>query len=305
MDSKQKPGFINFKADGTKSKLDDLWFITGSRCNLSCSHCYVASSPTNDLLEQLTLDDIKPFLEEAKLYGIKNVYFTGGEPFINKDIISMIESSLSYADVTVLTNATKPLSGFIKKLGQLREKSKNELKFRVSFDHFKKEKHDQIRGKGNFDITLKNTISLSKAGFTPIITVTAGVYEGNNLKQHEVEKMFKEMFLKYDAVVDVKLLPYNLEMGSNLLRIKNPTKKVFISESCMKLPGIKQENFQCHNGRSVEKINGKMAVYPCPIIFNEPESELSANLSGSFNKTYLIHKACFDFCYRSGGKCTN
>ena len=94
-------------------------------------------------------------------------------------------------------------------------------------------------------------------------------------------------------------------MGSNLSRIGNLTKHTFISESCMEKPGITSDMFQCHNGRTVEKINGKMVVYPCPIIYNDNEFELAFNLKDSFKKVYLTHKACFDFCYKSKGKCTN
>ena len=69
----KKPGFVEFKILNNIPQLDDLWFMVGSRCNLSCTHCYVASSPTNNTLEQISLEDIKPFLEEAKNYSIKNI----------------------------------------------------------------------------------------------------------------------------------------------------------------------------------------------------------------------------------------
>ncbi|HDY68253.1 MAG TPA: radical SAM protein [Candidatus Scalindua sp.] len=300
---KSKPGFVDFKIRSNKAKLDDLWFFTGSKCNLSCTHCYIASSPTNDTIEQIMFDEIKPFVEEAKLFDVKNIYFTGGEPFINRDIMLMIRYCLKYANVTLLTNTTEPIVRFINELRELSAQNKHKLRFRVSLDHYDKDKHDIIRGKGNFDITEKNSIALIKAGFKPIITATAVVYEDNNLSEEEVEKRFKDLFRGYD--ISVKILPYNLEMGTNLKRIKEPTKKISISESCMKLPGVKQDNFQCYNGRTVEKINGKMVVYSCPIIYNNKAFELAGNLKDSFNKVYLTHKACFDFCYKNGGKCTN
>ena len=73
----------------------------------------------------------------------------------------------------------------------------------------------------------------------------------------------------------------------------------------MTKPGITEDMFQCHNGRTVEKIKEKMIVYPCPIIYNNKEFELADNLNDSFKKVFLTHKACFDFCYKSKGKCTN
>lgn len=302
---KKKPGFVEFKILNNVPQLDDLWFMVGSRCNLSCAHCYVASSPTNDTLQQITVEDIQPYLEEAKQFNVKNIYFTGGEPFINRDMPKMIEESLKYADVTVLTNATFPLTRFIPQLKELNDHSSHNLTFRVSLDHYEKEKHEAIRGKNNFTLTKENVKRLSEAGFKPIITSTAVVYEHNSLSPQEIEQKFKDVFKEEGVDVEVKLLPYNLEMGSNLGRIKQPTKHVFISEHCMTLPGITNEMFQCHNGRTLEKINGKMLVYPCPIIYDDRRFELATTLKESFKKVPLTHKACFDFCYKSGGKCTN
>ena len=155
----KKPGFVDF------THLDDLWFMVGSRCNLSCSHCYVSSSPTNDTLEQISISDIEPFLLEAKGFGVKDIYFTGGEPFINKDILAMIGKSLEIANVTILTNATFPISRFVDELKQLNENSSHDLKFRVSLDHYDQAKHDAIRGEGNFVRTVVNVVRLFEVGF--------------------------------------------------------------------------------------------------------------------------------------------
>jgi len=298
---KKKQGFIEFKKQEGKSKIDDLWFMVGSRCNLTCSHCYVGSSPTNNSLEQISIKDILPYLEDGKEFGLENIYFTGGEPFINSDIINMIELSLKYGNVTVLTNATYPLTRFIPKLKLLNENSENNIIFRVSLDHFRKEIHDNIRGKGMFDITVKNVIALCKAGFKPIITATPIVYEGNNLSEEEASNKIIDLFNLEGVDVNVKILPFTLEMGANQVK-KEP---VFISENCMSLPGIDVKNFQCHSGRTLEKIGGNMKVYPCPIIYNNKKYEMGDNLRNSFKKVKLTHKSCFDFCYNAKGTCTN
>jgi pyruvate-formate lyase-activating enzyme len=300
----KKPGTVAFKVLNNVPQLDDLWFMTGSRCNLSCAHCYVGSSPTNDTLQQIALSDVMPFVEEAKEFNVQHIYFTGGEPFINKEIMPILSYCLSVADVTVLTNATLPIETFLSKLQELNDSSPHDLSFRISLDHYDEEKHDAIRGKGNFKKTVQNAVALGKRGFTPIITATAVVYEDNPLSASEIEKEFKKVFLEHGLCVEVKLLPYTLEMGTNLARV-TPSKHVFISEDCMKKPGIMPENFQCHNGRTIQKIDGRMVVYPCPIIYDDKQFELASTLKESFDPVALTHKACYDFCYRSGGKCTN
>ena len=302
LEQKNRPGFISFQKDASgKSKLDDLWFFTGSRCNLECSHCYVESSPTNNSIDMIVPEDIKPFLDEARQFGVNHIYFTGGEPFLNKKIYSLVGMALGVQDTTIMTNATLRMD--IDHLLNL--KSDYQLSFRISMDHFEQERHDAVRAKGNFQKTLDNTVNLRRAGFPVIITASAVVYEGNDLSEAEIEQKFKAIFQEHDVDVKVKLLPYNLEMGNNLNRIEEVHDKVFISEHCMSLPGVKELDFQCHNGRTLQKIGGEMKVYPCPIIYNDPDYEMGSDLKGSFGKVLLNHKACYDFCYRSGGKCTN
>jgi|ETNmetMinimDraft_2_1059921.scaffolds.fasta_scaffold00940_5 MoaA/NifB/PqqE/SkfB family radical SAM enzyme len=253
-----KPGVVSFKQVAGKHKLDDLWFMVGSRCNLSCKHCYVGSNPKNDSLQQITLSEVIPFLDEAAAYGVEQIYYTGGEPFINTQMLDIIDASLKRADVTILTNATYPIRRLLKELPSYRERHGHSLSFRVSLDHYDEAKHDAIRGEGMFTLTVENVLSLSAMGFKPIITSTAVVYENNTLGVDAIEQKFKDVFSAHGVSVEVKLLPYNLEMGTNLDRIEMPSKHVLITEGCMTKPGITQEMFQCHNGRTIEKIEGKM-----------------------------------------------
>ena len=83
----------DFTADGTRraavglKQLETLWFNTGTLCNIECVNCYIESSPLNDRLVYLTPEDVAPYLAEAKELGTREIGFTGGEPFMNKDII--------------------------------------------------------------------------------------------------------------------------------------------------------------------------------------------------------------------------
>src|ERR1700730_3906296 len=60
--------------------LDTLWFNTGTLCNLTCQHCYIESSPTNDRLVYLNAAEVGGYLneiEELRL-GTGLIGFTGG-----------------------------------------------------------------------------------------------------------------------------------------------------------------------------------------------------------------------------------
>ena len=45
-------------------KFDTLWFNTGTLCNLTCSNCYIESSPLNDSLVYISVDEVSNYLDE-------------------------------------------------------------------------------------------------------------------------------------------------------------------------------------------------------------------------------------------------
>src|SRR5690242_7041503 len=127
------------------SRLEPLWFNTGTRCNITCANGYIESSPRNDRLAYLTLDDIRPYLDEierARL-GTREIGFTGGEPFMNPHLPAMLEECLARGFRTlVLTNAMKPMWRHKAKLAELRRRYGDNLVIRVSLDHFTPDRHE-------------------------------------------------------------------------------------------------------------------------------------------------------------------
>src|SRR5690349_12103777 len=66
--------------------LDTLWFqVAGTVCNLACTHCFISCSPSNHTHEMLDLATVRRVLAEAAALGVKEYYFTGGEPFLNRE----------------------------------------------------------------------------------------------------------------------------------------------------------------------------------------------------------------------------
>src|SRR5579875_1318532 len=92
--------------------LTTLWFNTGTLCNITCAHCYIESSPRNDRLAWLSRADVAAYLDEIARDGLptRTIGFTGGEPFMNRDLVGMLDDVLARGlSALVLTNAMKPM----------------------------------------------------------------------------------------------------------------------------------------------------------------------------------------------------
>lgn len=298
-------GVISFKQKNGIKKIDELWINTGSRCNLSCIHCYVDSNPENDYLNQLSLSDIENELKISKKYGVEHIYFTGGEPFINKNIVTMIEAAIAVADTTILTNGTRPLRKYISQIVMVNGNSRNDLSLRISLDHYQAARHDLIRGNGKFNETFETVRQLYKAGFeNVIITPTAEVYRGTNLTESQVKRVYKDLFFKEGISVSVKVIPAILEMGAQTKRAEEKHDFVRVTQS--EIDGTPENLLpQCFSGRSIQKVGNKKMVLPCPILYDS-QFNMGQDLELSLHDPVaLAHKECYHYCMKNNGKCGN
>src|SRR5438552_9360307 len=125
--------------------LDELWFqVGGTVCNLECRHCFISCSPHNHTFSFLDLDAVRRALEESVPLGVKEYYFTGGEPFLNRDMVPILELTLHYGPATVLTNGTVFKDEWLQRLRQAEADFLYSLEFRVSIDGYSAEQNDPI-----------------------------------------------------------------------------------------------------------------------------------------------------------------
>ena len=120
-------------------RLSTLWFNTGTLCNIACVNCYIESSPRNDRLAYLSLADVTGFLDEIadQDLGTETIGLTGGEPFMNPEIMAILELCLARGfKVLVLTNAMKPMAHKQAGLAALAASYPQRLPLRVSVDHY-------------------------------------------------------------------------------------------------------------------------------------------------------------------------
>ena len=281
-----------------------LWINTGTLCNITCNNCYIFSSPRNDDLIYFQDKFFIKYLKEIKSlnWPIEEIGFTGGEPFLNKEILIMSERALkeNYR-VLILTNAMQPMqrSGVKKGLIQLHKMYGDNLKLRVSIDHYTMEKHDEVRGRGSFSKTIEGVKWLMQQG---IKTSVAGRNIWNieeEVSRKGYEKLFSDFNLKIDAFDKGETILFP-EMNEQNIEVPEITTK------CWSILGKDPSSIMCSNSRMVIHRKGekKPKVVACTLLPYEKEFELGDNLKASENRVYLNHPHCAKFCVLGGASCS-
>ncbi len=259
------------------------------------------SSPKNDDLAYLTLGDVTRYLDEIERegYGVDEIAFTGGEPFMNSDLISMLENALSRGyRVLVLTNAMKPLWHAREKLLDIRSRHPEALSIRVSMDHYSKEKHEIERGENTWEPMLKGLKWLAENGFNLTVAGRTCWDENESRSRQEYGRLFTEQDIPADASNPASLVLFP-EMDAHL---DVPE----ITVSCWDILGVAPETMMCATSRMIVKRKGATSpvVVPCTLLPYDPAFEMGEDLSVSPETVHLNHPHCARFCVLGGASCS-
>lgn len=279
-------------------KLKTLWFNTGTRCNLSCENCYIESSPTNDRLSYISAEEVQSYFSEASFQEVELVGFTGGEPFLNPEIIKILKATLnSGKEVLVLTNAYRVLKRHWKHLLELKETYKDKLSIRVSLDHYSKEIHEQERGDNTFEPTLQTIKELVDAGFNISIAGRALVQDSIEQVRKSYEKLLGSYGISLDMTKKLVVFP-EMIAGEDVPEI---------TTDCWGILNKTPEMQMCSHERMIVKRKGDDApvVLACTLLAYDKEFELGQKLDSAQKKVYLNHEFCAKFCVLGGSSCSS
>jgi AdoMet-dependent heme synthase len=276
--------------------LDELWFqVGGTLCNLECRHCFISCSPKNHNFGFLDLEMVRKYLDESVGLGVRDYYFTGGEPFVNRDMVSILELTLTYGPATVLTNGTVFQEEWLRRLSCAEAQSQYSLEFRVSIDGCSAEDNDPIRGPGTFERAMKGVRQLVNHGFLPIITVTRTHEDQDEAELfHGFERLLRDQGYSRPRI---KILP-TLRIGAEASRGRAYHADERVTAEMMH--GFDPNLLICHHSRIVTD----RGVFVCPILIEAPDARLGRTLAESLGVYPLRHHACYT-CYQYGAICAN
>jgi uncharacterized Fe-S cluster-containing radical SAM superfamily protein len=282
---------------------ETLWFNTGTLCNIECVNCYIDSSPTNDALVYITADEVSYYLKQliSRNWQVREIGFTGGEPFMNPEMIEMARRSLAAGyEVLILTNAMLPMMRKHMRYGltELNTAYPGKLTLRISLDHFNEEQHDTERGKGAFQKTLAGMNWLSDAGIRMAVAGRTIWGDTDSASRTGYSALFAEHGYDIDA--------------------QNPTATVLFPEldetvevpeittSCWGILNKDPSSLMCASSRMVVKRKGanKPAVLACTLLAYAPEFELGTSLQEAETDVALNHPHCAKFCVLGGASCS-
>ncbi len=293
----------NRRASVRLREAETLWFNTGTLCNITCENCYIESSPTNDRLVYLTTAEVRDYLDQIAERGwpVSEIGFTGGEPFMNPQMIEMTRAALAAGyRVLILTNAMQPMMRPKMRAGllELQRDFGDQLTLRISVDHWRAEIHDRERGPGSFARTIEGMRWLSDNGFAMDVAGRAIWGDGEAATRAGFAELFAEHGFDIDASHPARLV---------LFPEMDETAEVpEITEACWGILGKSPASVMCASSRMVVKRKGAVrpTVLACTLLPYSPEFELGETLAEAEGEVFLNHPHCAKFCVLGGASCS-
>ena len=296
----------DWTADGERrarvalTQLKTLWINTGTLCNLACANCYIESSPKNDRLVYISGAEVARYLDELDAWNTgEEIGFTGGEPFMNPEMIPMLRDSLERGyRALVLTNAMKPMLKRKQALLDLKERFGDRLTLRISVDHYSREWHEDERGPNSWAPMIEGLGWLAQNGFHMDVAGRTRWGEDEGDLRAGYRTLFAELGVPVDAD-DPRALMLFPEMDP---RAEVPE----ISEGCWSKVGKTPDDVMCASSRMVIKRKGaqRPSVVACTLLPYDPEFELGETLEEASRTVTLNHPHCAKFCVLGGGSCS-
>lgn len=275
--------------------LDNLWLqVTGTLCNLACTHCFNNSGPGVRTFTQLDIEEVRRALRNAAQMGVKEIFFTGGEPFLHPHLPGMLREALAIAPTTVLTNGTLLREVMVEELACIERDARYSLEIRISLDGYTAESNDALRGRGVFHRVLDAVACMSRHGLLPLVTIVRTWPE-----EEEMETIAGFVRTLEEAGYTrprLKILP-SLPLGRALPPAQQGNGPGITPEM---LEGFDASQLMCSSSRIVTS----RGVWVCPLLVEVPEARLGDDLTSATGAFAVAHAACRT-CYHYGSLCAN
>ena len=272
--------------------LETLWLqVTGTLCNLTCKHCFITCGPNNASHPIMASAQVTEAVDDALGFGVREFYFTGGEPFLHPEIEELIAYVLERGPLSILTNGLLIDAPRADRLAKLAAASPYSLDLRISLDGFTADQNDPIRGRGTFEKIISAVTRCASAGIPPILTITE-VVPATEATLPAFQQLLAEAGITRPRL---KFLP-PVRLGREARRDRGYQEEERLVDGDL----LPDEVFSlaCGTGRMVTA----KGVYPCPILIEAKNARMSDRLADALTPIQLRHQACYS-CHAEGLRC--
>lgn len=276
------------KIQNYSCKLNTAYFHITDRCNLKCRGCYSYIENRNSKSD-VSLQNAKIIIDNLKRNGINNLIISGGEPFLHKDIIEILEYAKVKAgikNISCITNGTADIDKYISA-----SKFVNDISF--SIDGYNSESCC-IRDKHIFNI-IDNKIDKLKDSTSISLIFTV---HRKNIDKHQ---NFKYYARKKGVNYNFSILTVNIDNIDGLedlyFREEDYDKLVsIITDYEINDSSLKQQlscRQSCGAGKSTVSILSNGSIMPCHMFFDKRfclGNALYDEINDVLNHTYNVFK---------------
>ncbi len=276
--------------------LDTLWVqVTGTVCNIACKHCFISCGPKVETHKIMAAEDVVKALDDGASRGMRTVWYTGGEPFVHPEILSLIDAALARAPLGILSNGMLIDTELATELGRRFRDADYNLEIRVSLDGCTREENDSVRGRGVFDKACAGIENLAAAGLAPVVAVSL-LDNGTEGDQSAFVELLRELGVERPRVKWIP--PFRIGREARRRGGRGYRDWERLTAEDVADPEA-PHRLQCGTSRCVTS----EGVFPCPILINEPGFRMGDTLGEAIKPHPVDHKACHT-CWVEGFSCS-
>lgn len=289
-DANEPRGYIESK------RLQELWFHTGTACNLACPFCLEGSKPGDNRLQRMNVEDVKPYVDEAITLGVEQFSFTGGEPFVVRDMVNILAYAAEHRPCLVLTNGTEPVLKRAKAIATLVD-TPHPISFRISIDYIDPVLHNEGRGEGSFEQAMEGIALLHGLGFK--VSVARQMTSGEDSVL--VDRQYRDLFVQHGLPEALTIIAFP-DFSTPNSEVEVPE----ITENCMTTyqNASQRDDYMCAFSKMMVKQDGEMRIYACTLVDDDIRYGVTGTLKDSLDqKIMLTHHRCYS-CFSQGASCS-
>jgi len=148
-----------------------------TECNQDCLFCSVPKSP----IEKPSFDELRKRVKKLKELGTTDLFITGGEPTIHKDLFKILDlaKELGFEEITIQSNCSNLTKPFLEKI-----KGYKNVKFDISFHSFEEEIFKKLSNSDNYKEFLSGLKNIKDLGVPCYLTIVINKLNYRKLKEH-------------------------------------------------------------------------------------------------------------------------